>query len=99
MLSDFDKAARFGTEAYRNELMEKVQILEYLIENWDDGRKKSFYCLAVNLLPLSVLKSIIHRFETEYPDLVLEKKEKARAAAQLYETVAGESGVELKLRK
>ncbi|MBN1499605.1 MAG: DUF3795 domain-containing protein [Spirochaetes bacterium] len=50
VLSDFKKAEKSGIEKYRKELDEKVLILERLISDYNDGRKKGFYCLAVNLL-------------------------------------------------
>lgn len=34
-------------------LEEKIEILEFLIENYNDGRSKNIYCIAVNLLELN----------------------------------------------
>ena len=47
------------------ELNEKISILEFLIKNYNDGRKKSFYCIAVNLLNLSDLKSIKEQIDNQ----------------------------------
>ena len=42
-----------GMETYLEELGEKTAILEKLLAGYNDGRRKSFFCLAVNLLELS----------------------------------------------
>lgn len=58
VLADFEKARRnMGT--YRKELDTKVTILRELLDNYNDGRRKNFYCLAVNLMPLPQLKEIM----------------------------------------
>jgi hypothetical protein len=59
---DLQKAA-FDMRAYKSELNEKVSFLEYLLENHNDGRKKSFYCLALNLLDLPDLREIRAQIE------------------------------------
>ena len=57
ILHDAKKAKKIGIEAYKAELDEKIGLLKILLENYDDGRRKSFYCLAVNLLELPDVKS------------------------------------------
>ena len=44
------RAEEIGVERYNEEQMEKSRHLEMLLENYNDGRKKTFYCQAVNLL-------------------------------------------------
>lgn len=53
MLRDLDRAQKMGMETYLEELGEKTAILEKLLAGYNDGRRKSFFCLAVNLLELS----------------------------------------------
>ena len=54
-IQDLKQAKAAGLEAYRQELEEKAALLRRLLEGYNDGRRKSFYCVAVNLLPLSDL--------------------------------------------
>lgn len=49
-------ARKIGVCAYNREQAEKVQILNQLLEHYNDGRRKTFFCLAVNLLELSELR-------------------------------------------
>jgi len=95
---DMEKAKRIGMDAYRAELDEKIKLLEGLLENYDDGRRKSFFCAAVNLLELPDIKTVIAELEaqTKPGDPV---KEKAKLAARLFQELADERGISLKLRK
>jgi len=93
-----EKAKNIGTTAYEAELNEKIKILKHLLENYNDGRKKSLFCLAVNLLDLQDLNAIMKQLAgttaTETPI-----KEKAATAAKLFNESAEKKGITLKLRK
>ena len=95
---DMEKAVRIGIEAYEAELNQKVQALEELLANYDDGRRKSFFCLAVNLLELADIQTILEQLSQELdPEAPI--KEKAATAARLFQAKADECGFVLKLRK
>lgn len=51
-LKDFEKVKNIGIDLYQSELAEKIEILKCLFANYNDGRRKSFFCIAVNLLEL-----------------------------------------------
>ena len=94
--ADMEKAKRIGMDAYKTELDEKVKILELLLANYDDGRHKSFFCIAVNLLDLKDIRAVMERvaaIEAETPI-----KEKAKAAAVIFKEVALQQEIPLKLR-
>lgn len=59
------KAAKDNLGEYLKELTEKQEILRELISNYNDGRSKGFYCLAVNLLPLSALGEIMDEIRAD----------------------------------
>jgi hypothetical protein len=94
---DMEKAQKIGLDAYRAEQMEKVRILRCLLSDYNDGRRKTFYCVAVNLLPLRDIQEVMERFAQapEHQSL----KEKSAYAVGLYQEMARKRGVELKLRK
>ena len=48
--ADMEKLRDIGAERYNAEQGEKVQLLEYLLSSCNDGRRKTLFCLAVNLL-------------------------------------------------
>ena len=95
---DMDRARELGMEAYAAELNRKVEILEALLANYDDGRRKSFFCLAVNLFGLADIEALLAQLgNTVGADAPV--KEKAATAARLFQGAADEKGIELKLRK
>jgi len=95
---DMEKAKRIGMKAYETELNEKIKILEELLTDFDDGRRKSFYCLAVNLLELQDIKEIMRKTAGEIKvDNTL--KEKAKICAGIFEETAAKKDISLKLRK
>lgn len=97
-LSDMEKARNLGSEAYKAELDKKIPLLTELLKGYDDGRRKSFFCLAVNLLELSELGFVLERLEVEAAG-VDGIAERAALAAGLLQAEAESKHVTLKLRK
>ena len=97
--SDFEKAQQYGIERYTAELKEKMAILECLIKNYNDGRSKNFYCIAVNLLELDALRDVMAEVaEFTEGDGSL-PSEKVKLIRSLLEAQAAKAGLEIKLRK
>ncbi|MGF7012161.1 hypothetical protein M2146_002715 [Lachnospiraceae bacterium PF1-22] len=95
---DMEKAKELGIDVYRNELDEKVAILETLLTNYDDGRRKGFFCLAVNLLELQDVRSAMEQIACEVQP-GQSTKEKADIVVRLFRNMAGQREVILKLRR
>ena len=55
---DMERFQKIGSEAYHSEQVQKAEILSFLLKNYNDGRRKSFFCLAVNLLDLEDIKAV-----------------------------------------
>lgn len=96
---DLEKMKRIGLEAYQNELHVKMDVLDLLLSQYNDGRRKSFYCLAVNLLELRDLKSVMEDIESEVGSNQLTVSEKAKIAVTYFEAMAGKRDIHLKLHK
>ena len=99
VLSDFEAARSGGLAAYLRNLHRKMEILEYLIGNVNDGRRKSFYCMAANLLPLEDLEEAIGEIRRMEGDAGLGKKECVARAVRLLNEKAEGRGIVLALRK
>lgn len=84
---------------YLKTLKMKQEILEYLIINFYDGKSKGFYCLAVNLLPLSELKGIITAIRDTTDMEGIGTSAKAKKITDMMKAKANEMQIELKLRK
>ena len=98
VLTDFEKAKTEGLQQYKLEMNEKIEILEYLIHNYNDGRRKNFYCIAVNLLSLASLKEIIQEIQNTVSPLDIDNKSKIEQIIALFETKAECNSIVLKLR-
>lgn len=97
-LCDLEKAKTLGIDAYKNELNDKVSIIETLLKGYDDGRRKSFFCLAVNLLELHDVRYVMEQIAAKtYPEQTT--KEKAATAVKLFQDMAEQRSLTLKLRK
>ena len=95
---DLEKAKRLGIEAYIKEQKEKISILEELLKEYNDGRRKSFYCVVVNLLEPEDIKVVMEQAKKEAkPDMSI--KEKATVTAELFEKMTLQRGISTKLRK
>ena len=98
MLQDLKRAEEVGLDAYRKQLEERRAILDQLLADWNDSKRKSFFCLAVYLLELDGLcrafGEILEAGSGEVPI-----KEKALTAAAALKAEAQKQGVTLKLNK
>jgi hypothetical protein len=99
VITDFKKASRKGIDKYKIELDEKVRILEFLIKNYNDGKRKSFYCVAVNLLDLLDIRSIMEQIDRKISRQDMDMKEIIKSVIDLFESRATGKGIALKLRK
>lgn len=96
---DLKKRDEIGTGEYQREQKEKMDILEWLLLHYNDGRKKSFFCLAVNLLELQDLRAMKRKISLDDKISGLPIKEKAACVKKLLEDIARERQIVLKLRK
>lgn len=95
---DLAKLKEVGPDTYQAEQDEKVKVLEILLEHYNDGRRKSFFCTAVNLLELPALQDTMNEITREAasaPSI----KEKSRLAVRLLTETASRKGMILALNK
>ena len=64
---DFARAARDGLDAYRAMLEEKEALLRFLLREYNDGRRKSLFCTAVNLLELADVRETVSLLRRQTP--------------------------------
>ncbi len=96
--ADLERARSMGLEEYNRVQEEKARILDYLLTTCNDGRRKSLFCTAVNLLELSDLneaEGLLRDVEMSRASL----KERGAYAAELLNGMAESKGVSLRLRR
>ena len=96
---DIAQAREMGLEAYLAQLEEKRAILDALLADYNDGRRKTLFNTAVYLLPLEDLRSVMAALSSR-PELADQTiKERALAAVELLQEAADRQKISLKLNK
>lgn len=97
-LSDMKIANSIGLNVYRKMLEQKAVILKHLLDNFNDGRRKTFFCLAVNLLDLQDIQTVMEQIKNTVSEEI-SLKERAAVAVKCFENTARQKGIILKLSK
>ena len=99
---NLDSIRTHGIESFMKQQRKRMTLLNTMLESFDDGRAKSFYCVAATLLPVTALEESLHRAQEQV------KKDNARSGdikdraailRGLLDDCAAKTGVELKLRQ
>lgn len=88
---------RLDPEGCRREQEEKVELLRFLLDTCNDGRRKRLFATGVNLLDLETLRAIRVRLDVETSLSPL--KERAALAAAELQKAAEAAGITLQLRR
>lgn len=97
--ADLERAKNIGIEQYNLEQQEKTKILFYLLSNYNDGRRKNFFCVAVNLLELSELRDAIKQIQSNDELSSLPFKEQCLYVVEVFQEIADRRNIKLKLMK
>ena len=95
-LADMERARAAGLADYQAELRERQELLNYFLANCNDGRRKTLFYLAANLLSPKALQ------EAREPAAAMAEqspKERGTQTAALLQASAAREGVLLKLRR
>jgi len=97
--ADLERAQSMGIEQYNAEQQEKIQILSHLLSNYNDGRRKNFFCVAVNLLELSELQEALKQIQSNDELSALPFKAQCSYVVEVLQKIADKKNIELKLIK
>lgn len=87
-----------GIEEFARREMARMEFLGYLLRHFDEGRSKAFYCTSCQLLSLDSLKATLAKVEMK-TNKNADIKEKSRLSRAAIRRLAGNLGIDLKLRK
>jgi len=87
-----------GIEEFARLEIEKQKFLRHLIDNYDEGRSKSFYCTSCQLIPLDKLREALESAEIKMTQDT-EIKEKAKLVRAAINNLADALHIDLRLRK
>ena len=94
-----ERVQNIGIKQYNLEQQEKIQILSHLLANYNDGRRKNFFCVAVTLLELSELQEAMKQIKQNDELSVLSVKEQCSYIVDILQKIADRRNIELKLVK
>ena len=97
--ADLERVQNIGIKQYNLEQQEKIQILSHLLANYNDGRRKNFFCVAVNLLELSELQEAMKQRKQNDELSVLSVKEQCSYIVDILQKIADRRNIKLKLVK
>jgi hypothetical protein len=86
-----------GVGAFEKIQKTRERLLQEMLHDFNEGRSKSYYCIAATVLDIEVLRKGILRAKKESRGLAI--KEKAKVLHTILDAVAEKEGVVLRLRK
>jgi len=91
-----------GLDLFLTQQKKRIDLLEYVLENYNDGRSKSFFCIATALLPINSLKKALkesnERIENEDIN-AKDLKTKSKILKNSLNKLAAKNDIELNLRR
>jgi len=97
VFSNLDYIKNIGISPFIDQQRIRIDILTNLLQNFDDGRSKSFFCISCALLPIDKLQNI-HRFMKSL-SLNTDLKERNKQIRDLLLTTADILNIKLILDK
>lgn len=89
-----------GIEDYLARQKRRMDLLQIMLSNYDDGRSKNFYCMASALLSMDDLESALSRVNREArKGNDKDNKMQANALKTVLNQIASERQIEIALRK
>ncbi len=101
-LSNLELIKETGIEQFLTQQKRRIELLEVMLEEFNEGRSKSFFCLATALLPLDDLERAIDESIKQIKDHeinVKDLKSKSKILRENLNKQAKDKFIELKLRR
>lgn len=80
----------------------RIELLEIMLEVYNEGRSKSFYCVAAALLPIDDLEQVLEKSKEKITNeniTIKDFKTKSKILREKLSKIAEKEEIELKLRK
>lgn len=102
VIQNLDFIKEHGVEEFIEQQKKRIELLLIMLKHFDDGRSKSFYCIATTLLSIKDLKSALDNAEQKIKEDKSESddtKTRAKLLKGFLNDIAAREGIELTLRK
>lgn len=91
-----------GMEDWLEKQRKRRLLVEHLLQNYNEGRSMSFYCLATMLMPLELINGALDKLNKGLASNQLNRadmKTKAKTLRGIIQGVAQQHGIELRLKQ
>jgi hypothetical protein len=95
--ADIEFVFHNGIEEFEKQQKAREQILKAMLNEFNDGRSKSYYCIVATVFTIDELQTVLATARANSSSL--EQKEKSKVMHSTIEKVAAQKGYLLKLRK
>jgi hypothetical protein len=102
MLANLERIREVGLPIYLEEQEERRTLVEHLIEDFNEGRSMSFFCVASALMPPEVVRNAIESAERKLAAERVERSEiktRAKTIKATIQELAMDLDIDLRLRK
>lgn len=99
---NLDFIKKYGIDKFIKQQDERIKFIEKMLENFNDGRSKSFFCIATTLLSIEDLKIALDKTKQKIKEDKIglkDVKTKAKILKKFLNEFAVKEGIELRLRK
>jgi len=101
-MSNLDFIKEYGTKKFIEKQKKRIKLLNEMLKKYDDGRSKSFYCIATTLLSIRDIEISLDKSKQKIKEdkIGLENiKTRSKILKGFLNKSAYKRGIELKLRK
>ena len=91
-----------GLEQFFIQQQKRIELLEKMLENFNDSRSESFFCLATALLPIEDLENALKESNKRIKEekiALKDLKSKSKILRENLTKIAMDKSIELKLKK
>ena len=99
---NLDFIRNHGIEKFMEQQSKRIRLLETMLKDFDDGRSRSFYCIAATLLPITDLEIALDKADQRIQADKIgadDIKTRSKTLRAFLDDLAAREGIELKLRK
>ena len=102
IMSNLNSIKEYGTKKFIEKQKKRIKLLNEMLKKYDDGRSKSFYCIATTLLSIRDIEISLDKSKQKIKEdkIGLENiKTRSKILKGFLNDLADKQGIELKLRK
>ncbi len=101
-LSNLELIKEIGIEQFLTQQKRRIELLEVMLDGFNEGRSKSFYCIASALLSVQDIEKAIDESIIQIKDKEIDVKDlksKSKTLRENLNKLAKDKAIELKLRR